>query len=160
MLVNRWQQTALMLAAINGEEAVVNRLIGFGAYLNVQDRLGNTALRYAVVNGHLRIVEILTEAGAIIHICNRDGDTDLCFAIRYKKFAYIDVLVAAMIRRGVTVLPLIVEVKDVSRFSKVNRELLWQNRASYLRLIEGCEIAHYLNHESTYREICEMIDVN
>lgn len=156
---NSYQQTLLIIAAINGQERAVRLLIALGARLNDQDMYGTTALFFAVVNSKLSIVEILVQAGAIVNISNKNGESDLSFAIRCVKLDYIDILVAAMIRDGVTVLPSIVNVHDLLRFPKVNREWIWQTRVQYLRLVEGSLKAHYLFHESIVHEVCEMMQI-
>ena len=56
--------TALHIACVKGNEAVVRRLIDLGADLNVRDKSMNTPLHFAVQKAHLRCVYIMLRAGA------------------------------------------------------------------------------------------------
>src|SRR5262245_25867536 len=57
-------QTALMLAAADGDAPVVEWLVGLGADLNRTAKYGLSALMLAVVNGHVDVVRLLVRAGA------------------------------------------------------------------------------------------------
>ncbi len=57
-------QTALMRAAVAGDDQVADWLIQQGANLNQTAKYGLSALMLAVVNGHAGIVRILLNAGA------------------------------------------------------------------------------------------------
>jgi ankyrin repeat protein len=57
-------QTALMLAAVLGREAVVELLIERGAALNHTAKFGLSALMLAVINNHAGIAGKLVRAGA------------------------------------------------------------------------------------------------
>jgi ankyrin repeat protein len=61
---DRFGQTALMLAARLGRDAVVDRLIEGGAALDVSAKYGLSALMLAVVNQHAKIARRLAAAGA------------------------------------------------------------------------------------------------
>lgn len=71
------KRTPLMLAAYNGVEPFLDKLIVSGAFLDKQDNLGSTALMYAVMGGHEKIVEKLLNRGAKFDIKNNEGKTAL-----------------------------------------------------------------------------------
>lgn len=71
--------TALMIAAFNGETAAVTRLIDKGAEIN---RPGWTALHYAAAAGHLAIVRKLLENAAYIDAESPNKTTPLMLAAR------------------------------------------------------------------------------
>jgi ankyrin repeat protein len=60
---DRYGQTALMLAAHHGHEALVETLIEHGADLNVTAKYRLSALMLAVVAGHAGIARRLARAG-------------------------------------------------------------------------------------------------
>lgn len=62
--LDRFGQTALMLAAHGGHEALVEALIAHGADLNVTAKFRLSALMLAVVAGHAGIARRLARAGA------------------------------------------------------------------------------------------------
>lgn len=64
--------TPLMLAARNGEEMAVDRLIRAGAKLESSNYEGETALCLAVLNNHLGCARRLIRAGASIHAVTDD----------------------------------------------------------------------------------------
>ncbi len=61
---DRHNQTSLMLAAAEGQTAVVEWLVGCGAQLDLVAKYGLSALMLAAVRGHSQIVRVLVEAGA------------------------------------------------------------------------------------------------
>lgn len=61
---DRYGQTALMLAAHGGHEALVETLIEHGADLNVSAKYQLSALMLAVLAGHAGIARRLIRAGA------------------------------------------------------------------------------------------------
>lgn len=72
--------TALMKAASNGHEDVVNLLIENKSNVNAITVFGTTALMQAAWNGQLKIVKILVENQANIHMQGVGGWTALYFA--------------------------------------------------------------------------------
>jgi hypothetical protein len=62
--LDRYGQTALMLAALHGHADLVDALIARGASLDVTAKYGLSALMLAVVNGHTQIATALIRAGA------------------------------------------------------------------------------------------------
>lgn len=65
---DKYGQTALMLAAPRGHEAIVRRLIDAGADLNVTAKFGLSAIMLAVVNHKPVIAEALAKAGADLRL--------------------------------------------------------------------------------------------
>lgn len=61
---DRYGQTALMLAAHRGHEAVIGVLVDAGADLNVTAKYGLSALMLAVVGGHVACARAIARAGA------------------------------------------------------------------------------------------------
>lgn len=62
--LDRYGQTALMLAAVHGREEVVASLLEAGARPDVTAKFGLSALMLAIVNHHEAIARQLIEAGA------------------------------------------------------------------------------------------------
>jgi ankyrin repeat protein len=62
--VNRYGQTALMIAAHQGHRAAVETLVRRGAALDQTAKHGLSALMLAVLGGHESIARRLAEAGA------------------------------------------------------------------------------------------------
>jgi len=62
--LDRYGQTALMLAAHAGHRELVEILIARRADLNVTAKFGLSALMLAIVAGHADIARLLAEAGA------------------------------------------------------------------------------------------------
>jgi ankyrin repeat protein len=67
--------TALMLAARNGNLAVVLHLLASGASVNAQNSLGNTALMLAAEAAHSAVVDALLTAGSDVNMQNHYGQT-------------------------------------------------------------------------------------
>lgn len=78
---NRDGETALMLAIMNGYDAVVEHLMAHDASLEVCDNYGNTPIFYACTYGREQSVEMLMRQGVIYEIANRHGDRPIDIAI-------------------------------------------------------------------------------
>lgn len=78
---NRDSETPLMLAIMNGYDAVAEHLMAHGASLEVCDNSGNTPLFYACTYGRKRIVEILMRQGIIYDIVNQRGESPVDIAL-------------------------------------------------------------------------------
>ena len=70
--LDRYGQSALMLAVRSGSEESVQVLVDAGADLNITAKYGLSAIMLAVVYGHEAIARILLEAGADVRLasCN------------------------------------------------------------------------------------------
>ena len=66
--LDRYGQSALMLAVRSGSEESVQVLVDAGADLNITAKYGLSAIMLAVVYGHEGIARILLEAGADLSI--------------------------------------------------------------------------------------------
>ncbi len=67
--------TALHLAARNGNNSILQVLLAHGADINVQNRQGNTALHLVTQAGNGALIQQLLRAGARTAIRNADGNT-------------------------------------------------------------------------------------
>lgn len=74
--------TPLIYAATGGHDAIVRYLLGEGANLNAASPNGTTALMMAVREAHPTTVELLLARGADINHRNADGATALSWAQR------------------------------------------------------------------------------
>ena len=70
---DRYGQTALMLAAHEGHDAVVEMLIAHGAALDVTAKWGLSALMLAIVAGHQGVARRLARAGADLTLTGTGG---------------------------------------------------------------------------------------
>ena len=66
--LDRYGQTALMLAAVADHLPVVRALVEGGADLDRSAKFGLTATMLAVVNGHVQVAEVLASAGADLSV--------------------------------------------------------------------------------------------
>ena len=77
---NSRDETALMLAALRGEESLVVKLVARGAAVN---KIGWTPLHYAATGGHLRVLAFLLGAHADVNAESPNGTTPLMMAAMY-----------------------------------------------------------------------------
>jgi uncharacterized protein len=77
---NKAGETALMMAALRGNEEWVLRLIQSGAQIN---RAGWTPLHYAASGAETKLVALLLDKGADIEAPSPNGTTALMMAARY-----------------------------------------------------------------------------
>jgi len=68
------QGEALPRAAISGNAAEVERLLGAGANADAPDASGSTALKYAAMLGHDPVVEVLLAGRANVNATDADGN--------------------------------------------------------------------------------------
>jgi uncharacterized protein len=66
--LDRYGQTALMLAAHHGYYEIVEILITHRANLNITSKFGLSALMLAIVAGHAEVARILVKAGADVSL--------------------------------------------------------------------------------------------
>lgn len=90
---NRFGDTALNLASLNGHLEAVQRLVAAGAETNPQT--GWTPLLYAVFNGHAAVAGYLLEQGADVDQRGPNGMTPLMVAVRNQNAALVALLLAA-----------------------------------------------------------------
>lgn len=75
--------TPLGLAAFKGDTARINALLGKGADINQQDRVGRTALHLAALHERVDVVRMLLDAGAEVDVTDqRFGYRPLHFSAR------------------------------------------------------------------------------
>lgn len=75
-----YQLTPLHLACRAGHVEVCRALIGRGARLDSEDRLGHSPLHCATRHGHVAVVQLLLDNGASVHAIERRGYTALHLA--------------------------------------------------------------------------------
>ena len=92
---NKLGQTALMLAAREGEEDSLLALLSHGAAVDAKDTDGWTALLYAAYNGHSRVVEALLDAKADVKTKDTNGWDALTLALSEGRGGAAEKLVAA-----------------------------------------------------------------
>lgn len=77
---NARDESALMLAALRGQERLVVQLVSRGAQVN---KSGWTPLHYAATGGHARVAAFLIGAGADVNAESANGTTPLMMAAMY-----------------------------------------------------------------------------
>jgi ankyrin repeat protein len=87
--INRFGDSAVLLAALGGNLEAVKLLVQFKAEINPQ---GWTPLMYAAFNGHLAVANYLTEAGAKVDAQTGSGLTALMVAAKYGHFEIVSLL--------------------------------------------------------------------
>jgi ankyrin repeat protein len=79
---NRWDPAWIVLAARQGDQALVEQLLSGRVPPDHKDAQGRTALWYAVQNRKSALVDILLNAGASPRVADKSGDTPLHIASR------------------------------------------------------------------------------
>lgn len=105
-----WGLSALMIAAITGNEECVNALVSH-ANLNIRDNDGCTALMHALVNRHAECAVALIDAGSDLAVESHYGHASLHLAIQAGMMPLVEHLIAAgasvnQLTRGRDVTPL------------------------------------------------------
>lgn len=98
---DEWGQTALLLAAREGQVAVVRQLLRAGAQVEGDDST-LTPLAAAALRGHLPMVQVLLRAGARPDATGRGDQTPLILAIRHQHLPVVRELLAAGANTAVT----------------------------------------------------------
>lgn len=88
--LNAVGEDALMYAALNGYEKLVQRLIQLGAPIN---KTGWTALHYAATHGHTEICQLLLDESAYIDAESPNRTTPLMMAANFMKRATVLLLI-------------------------------------------------------------------
>jgi ankyrin repeat protein len=131
--------TPLHFAVTMDSLPLVQYLIGYGAYINAQDRDGVTPLSEAIERGYDLLVKYLVEQGADVTIPNKEGVTPLQLSVSWGKVALVSFLldhgapVNAIDKSGATALhdalvgensPEVKEalVKILLRSARINKE--------------------------------------
>jgi ankyrin repeat protein len=73
-------RSPILIAALDGREAVVRALLKAGAKVDDVNEEGQTSLLWAAEFGHAEVVQLLVVAGADIQHRNKEGDTALLLA--------------------------------------------------------------------------------
>ncbi|MDA0339050.1 MAG: ankyrin repeat domain-containing protein [Proteobacteria bacterium] len=71
--LDKYGQTALMLAALHGRFEVAQVLVEAGANLDVTAKYGLSALMLAIINHHADIAHVLVDAGANTQLCGTES---------------------------------------------------------------------------------------
>jgi ankyrin repeat protein len=160
---NQYQQDAIALATIHGQDEVVRYLIQRGMSVNGRDAMGDIALRYAVVNKRYNTACMLIEAKANLFASNHFGNNSFLSAMRTHSYAYVDLLASQVLRNGYSIrlLPFYVQT-HLPQLPLLRSELAWLVRKSFLSFIDGCRpsldetgpAAFYLYQEFAIHEIC------
>ena len=98
-LADRDGKTPLFLAALMGNNVIIELLLRHGATLDLSQPNGSTPLLIAAKNGHKKTAELLLKMGASINLARKDGLTPLRAATKY---GHKD-LVALLLQEGATV---------------------------------------------------------
>ena len=88
-VLNSKGESALMLAALTGQQDLAEKLIKKGADVN---KTGWTPLHYAASNGHVTIISLLLENSAYIDAESPNGTTPLMMAAMYGTPAAVKLL--------------------------------------------------------------------
>jgi hypothetical protein len=79
--------TALMEAAANGSDRILDDLLARGVDLGATDDSGSTALHHAAANGNLHAIDALVAAGADVGRANAEGFTAHMLAVACRETA-------------------------------------------------------------------------
>lgn len=79
-------------AALSGNEAEVQKLLGKGVDINTPDSFGKTPLHNAIIGKHFNIVDLLLKSGADVKCLDERGDTPLHAAVRVDSEAIVVLL--------------------------------------------------------------------
>ncbi|RLL98914.1 hypothetical protein CFD26_105952 [Aspergillus turcosus] len=79
----RGNETALHIAARDGNTDIVRMLLNKGAHTNLTDYFGNTPLQIAITSSHFKITQLLVERGTDVESPDCCGRTALDLAMKY-----------------------------------------------------------------------------
>ena len=98
--VNKKGWTPLHYAAANGNDDIAKLLLGYSAYVDAQSPNGTTPLMMAARGDHISTLKLLLDSGADINAKNQIGMNALDFAKQYKAPDAIKGLSARMAESG------------------------------------------------------------
>ena len=90
-----WGKTAIIEAAIRGDDEISKRLLRAGANVNGVDNYGDTALMAAAEFGHADLAQLLIEYGADVNATKSNLTTALMIASRKGELEVVKVLLDA-----------------------------------------------------------------
>ena len=94
--INKDNETALLIACMNGQNDAINVLLKAGADTNITETDGHTCLHIAVnANCGKRAVQAIIDHGADVNAINKDNETALLIACMDGKIDAINVLLEA-----------------------------------------------------------------
>jgi ankyrin repeat protein len=93
---DRRGETALMLAARQGNPETVGQLLKHDADPNAKDKGGRTVLMYAAVSGNMETISLLLEYGGDVNAKDKAGKTALDYAKENNRTETADILRANM----------------------------------------------------------------
>uniref|UniRef100_A0A2K6DYF7 Ankyrin repeat domain 44 n=1 Tax=Macaca nemestrina TaxID=9545 RepID=A0A2K6DYF7_MACNE len=92
--INVYGNTALHIACYNGQDAVVNELIDYGANVNQPNNNGFTPLHFAAASTHGALcLELLVNNGADVNIQSKDGKSPLHMTAVHGRFTRSQTLI-------------------------------------------------------------------
>ena len=94
-IADKWGNSALMLAASDGNDEMLQLLLDHGAKVDTQARDGATALMLAAQESRLSSINILLQHGAGLELRNSSKETALLVAINEDRYAEAKRLVDA-----------------------------------------------------------------
>lgn len=141
--------TALIFAAFQGHDVIVDELIKANADLNIQGQNGNnTALLWAAYRGHDSIVDKLIKAGADLDIQNEYGYNALMMAASQGREAVVHKLIKANAKLeildrypyGKTALDIAIETKKLATVSLLlSHGAHVQDRHNLVNFLKSCD---------------------
>ncbi len=93
-LIDELGNTALIVAAAENQQSILDLLLKRGANVNAQSNDGTTALMNSAVHGNLEVAEALIKAGSKIDLKKNDGETALFGAVQYGHLPMVELLLS------------------------------------------------------------------
>ena len=90
--IGEYDQTALLIAALNNRTDVIRLLLQNGADVNKRDRSGVTPVHHAAVGNNTEALAMLIKHEASINITNNYGEKPIDTARRLKREAAVRML--------------------------------------------------------------------
>ncbi len=96
------RRSALIIAALNGNEDFVALLLQFNARIKTADKFGNSPLYYAAAGNYVEVIEMLIKKKADQNVQNRQGLTPLMVAAGEGHLASVQMLLDAKADSSIT----------------------------------------------------------